>query len=185
MDEARLQEMWDHHEIRQLLATYCHGCDRADEFEMASVYAEDSWDDHGPRKMDGRKFAVETVEESLETTTLVSHQLGQSLIKVDGDRAGAETYFIASLKYPTAAGEAPILNQLGGRYVDTLERIDGKWLISKRICVREWSITHPINNDFLEGAGFVDSARGQADSSYEALGQAHQGQLIHKIPAPA
>jgi len=37
--DSRFQELWDHHEIRQLLATYCHGCDRADEAEMASVYA--------------------------------------------------------------------------------------------------------------------------------------------------
>ena len=49
MDE-RLQELWDHHAIRKLLATYCHGCDRADEVLMASTYVRDSWDDHGPRK---------------------------------------------------------------------------------------------------------------------------------------
>jgi len=73
MDEARLQEMWDHHEIRQLLATYCHGCDRGDEVEMAGVYAADSWDDHGPRKMDGRRFSIETVEECLRTTRVVHH----------------------------------------------------------------------------------------------------------------
>ena len=57
MDEARLQEMWDHHEIRQLLATYCHGCDRADELEMASIYCDESYDDHGEHKMDGKLFA--------------------------------------------------------------------------------------------------------------------------------
>ena len=32
-DPAKLQEMWDHHRIRQMLATYCHGCDRADGVE--------------------------------------------------------------------------------------------------------------------------------------------------------
>jgi len=182
MDQARLQEMWDHHEIRQLLATYCHGCDRGDEKEMASVYAQESWDDHGPRKMDGKRFSFETVEEALQTTRLVSHQLGQSLIRIDGDKAGAETYFIASLIYPLKEGESvEELNQLGGRYVDTLERADGKWLIKKRICVREWSISHPISKDFLRGAGFVDSARGQVDVSYEALCQKHEGELIGEL----
>lgn len=186
MDEARLQEMWDHHEIRQLLATYCHGCDRGDEVEMASVYAAESWDDHGPRKMDGKRFSFETVEESLETTNVVSHQLGQSLIRVDGDSAGADTYFIATLTYPLKDGQSvKELNQLGGRYVDTLKRVDGKWLIKKRICVREWSITHPVHKDFLDGAGFVETARGQADGSYEALRQTHEGKLIRSIAAPA
>ena len=98
--DPRLQELLDHHEIRQLLATYCHGCDRADEVEMAGTYAADSWDDHGPRKMDGRTFSIATVEESLRTTNLVSHLLGQSLIKVHDDTAGAETYFVATLLYP-------------------------------------------------------------------------------------
>src|SRR5258706_11565970 len=115
----RLQELLDHHDIRQLLATYCHGCDRADEVEMASVYREDSWDDHGRRKMPGRRFSIETVAETIETTNVCSHQLGQSLIKLDGDKAGAETYFIATVLYPDR-GEGEILNQLGGRYVDTL-----------------------------------------------------------------
>ncbi len=80
----RLQELIDHHDIRQLLATYCHGCDRADEVEMASTYAEDSLDDHGPRKLPGKPFSIATVADLLQTTDLVSHLLGQSLIKVDG-----------------------------------------------------------------------------------------------------
>jgi hypothetical protein len=173
--DPRLQELLDHHEIRQLLATYCHGCDRADEVEMASTYAADSWDDHGPRKMAGRRFAIETIEESLRTTRVVSHCLGQSLIRVDGDRAGAETYFIATVIYPARDGGAETLNQLGGRYVDELRRIDGKWLIAERICVREWSISHPIEHDWLAGRGFVETQRGQEDRSYAALGRTHAG----------
>lgn len=174
MDEARLQEMWDHHEIRQLLATYCHGCDRGDEVEMASTYASDSWDDHGPRKMDGRRFSIETVEECLRTTNLCSHQLGQSLIKVDGDTAGAETYFIATLLYPGEAGGQTI-GQLGGRYVDTLIRENGKWMIKDRTCVREWSHSHPVAGDWLAEAGFAAMFRSEEDRSYEKLGLTHSG----------
>lgn len=176
MDEARLQEMWDHHEIRQLLAIYCHGCDRADEAEMASVYCEDSWDDHGPVKCDGKEYARLTVKESLETTKLVSHCLGQSLITVDGDKAGAETYFIATVIYPGEPDDT--LNQLGGRYVDTLERENAAWRIKRRLCVREWSYTQPIGNDWLAGAGFIETQRGAADVSWQALGYAHSGQPV-------
>ena len=174
MDEARLQEMWDHHEIRQLLATYCHGCDRGDEVEMASTYASDSWDDHGARKMEGRRFSIETVEESLRTTELVSHQLGQSLITVHGDSAGADTYFIATLLYPGKDGGETI-GQLGGRYVDRLVREDGKWLIRDRVCIREWSHSHPVAGDWLAEAGFAGMHRSQADASYAALGLTHSG----------
>lgn len=174
MNHPRLQELLDHHDIRQLLATYCHGCDRMDEVEMASTYAANSWDDHGPRKMPGKPFSIATAGEALETTTVVSHQLGQSLIRVDGDMAGAETYFIATLMYPPRDG-VETLNQLGGRYVDTLVREDGNWRIKSRICIREWSCSQPVAGDFLATAGFVQTQRGQADASYAALGMTHSG----------
>lgn len=174
--DPRLQELIDHHEIRQLLAVYCHGCDRGDEVEMASTYAADSFDNHGSRKMDGRRFSIETVEESLRTTNLVSHMLGQSLIKVDGDTAGAETYFIATLLYPGKDGaEGETIGQLGGRYVDTLVRENGKWLIKDRVCVREWSHSHAVTGDWLANAGFTPMHRSQRDASYAALGLTHSG----------
>jgi hypothetical protein len=181
--DPRLQELIDHHEIRQTLARYCHGCDRCDEVEMADAYCADSWDDHGKRKMQGRQFAFESVEEQVETTNLVSHQLGQSFIRVRGDEAGCETYFIATVIYPGKDG-TDTLNQLGGRYVDTLRREDGKWLIKKRLCVREWSITHPITVDWLAGAGFIETRRGPKDVSYETLDVTYSGKLsINARPA--
>jgi hypothetical protein len=182
--DPRLQELLDHHEIRQLLATYCHGCDRGDEVEMASTYAGDSWDDHGPRKMEGRRFSIETVEESLRTTDLVSHLLGQSLIRVEGDTAGAETYFIATLLYPAKGGEGQSIGQLGGRYVDRLVRENGKWLIQNRVCVREWSHSGPVTGDWLATAGFAPQHRGQADASYAALGLTHSSNpWLHEVAA--
>lgn len=170
----RLQELLDHFDIRNLLATYCHGCDRGDEVQMASTYCEDSWDDHGARKMPGRQFAFESIEESLATTHGVSHQLGQSLIRVAGDDAGAETYFIATVRYPGADGVESI-NHIAGRYVDTFCRENGQWRIRQRICVRDWSITHPLAHDWLAGAGFVDGRFGHADPSCEVLGMPHSG----------
>jgi hypothetical protein len=106
--------------------------------------------------------------------TMCSHQLGQSLITVTGDEAGAETYFLATVKgRPSDAGN--LLHQLGGRYVDRLVREDGAWRIKTRICVREWSISHPIAADWLAGAGFVTSALGPMDPAYAALGIVHNG----------
>lgn len=178
-----LQELLDHHEIRQLLATYCHGCDRGDEVEMASTYAADSWDDHGPRKMEGRRFSIEAVEEIFRTTSLCSHHLGQSLIKVNGDSAGVETYFIATLLYPAEDGsEAETICQLGGRYVDTLVRENGRWLIKDRTCVREWSHSHPVSGDWLATAGFAPMHRSGDDPSYAKLGLTHSGNpWLHEV----
>lgn len=176
--DPRLQELIDHHEIRQLLATYCHTCDRADEVGMAATYCADSWDDHGRKKMPGKPFAASTVQEAIETTTVVSHQLGQSLIRVNGDTAGAETYFIATLLRNGPDG-GQIFNQLGGRYVDRVERENGRWLIKERLCVREWSMTNPLANDWLANSGFIETRRGPEDVSYQMLGLTHEGRLWH------
>ena len=170
--DARLQELWDHHEIRQLLAEYCHGCDRVDEIHMASVYCAESWDDHGQaNRCDGREFARRMTADMAASGALCSHQLGQSLIRLHGDKAGAETYFVATVKYPGKDS----LHQLGGRYIDTLERANGAWRIKKRTCVRDWSISHPIAADWLAEAGFVGPSPSQADPSYEALAMEHSG----------
>ena len=166
--DERLQELWDHHEIRQMLATYCHGCDRADEAEMASVYCEESWDDHGPDKCDGKVFTQRILEKARQTTKVVSHMLGQSLIRVNGSAASAETYFVATLIADTNPGER--MTQLGGRYVDTLEREQDTWRIKERLCVRDWSSTGEIDPGYLATAGFVEGRRGSADVSWEKLG---------------
>lgn len=166
--ESRLQELWDHHEIRQLLATYCHGCDRADEAEMASVYARESWDDHGANKTDGKQFAHLILEQARQTTKVVSHQLGQSLIRVQSGKAAAETYFVATLITDRDGAEA--MTQLGGRYVDTLIREDGEWRIKERLCVRDWSSTGMIDPGYLARSGFIEGQRGSADVSWNRLG---------------
>jgi hypothetical protein len=174
MDEDRLQILWDHHEIRELLATYCHGCDRTDAVEMANTYAHDSWDDHGPDKCDGKAFSHLIIAKGLKTSSVISHQLGQSLIDLRGDEAGAETYFIATCVAPRE-DEPDVLNQLGGRYVDRLVREDGAWKIKHRTCVREWSCSQPIESDWLGNAGFVETRRGPADLSWDVLRRSPSG----------
>lgn len=166
--QARLQELWDHHLIRQLLATYCHGCDRADVAEMASVYADQSWDDHGPNKCDGKAFAALILEQARATTRVVSHQLGQSLVTVDGNTAAAETYFVATLITDDSGDER--MTQLGGRYVDSLEREGSDWRIKERLCVRDWSSTGLIDPGYLANSGFIEGRRGAGDVSWQKLG---------------
>ena len=99
-----------------------------------------------------------------------------SLIKVDGDGAGVETYFIATMKFtdnPTA------LFHMGGRYVDRLEREGGRWKVKTRLCIREWSSEIPMPVDWQADAGFIETRRGPSDVSWEALGLTHSGVPPH------
>jgi hypothetical protein len=102
-------------------------------------------------------------------------RLGQSLITVEGDRAGAETFFVAFMRLPGKDGESPRMNQLIGRFVDRLERVGGKWKIRHRTCVRDTSMTTMIERDDYAAYGFVDATRDNADPGAALLGLAHHG----------
>ena len=120
--EQRLQAMLDHHEIRTLLSEYCHSMDRMDQVAVTAVYAKESWDDHGPDKGPGPEFTREIMRRMQSPASLSSsHLLGQSLITVNGDEAGADTYFVATNRKLLDDGRE-FINQLGGRYVDTFVR---------------------------------------------------------------
>lgn len=167
--DAEMQEMLEHYRITKVMAEYAHGCDRLNRDLMAGAYLEDSWDDHGDNKFSGHEFTDRCMKTLGKVTNSCSHLLGQSLIKVNGDKAGAETYFIAILRVPRKSGDE-VLNQIGGRYVDELERVDGKWKIKKRLCVRDWSITIPITEDFLKNEDFIQGGRWGKDVSFNVLG---------------
>jgi hypothetical protein len=166
---ATLQEMVDHHEIRKMLSVYAHGCDRADESRMASIYAEDSWDDHGLYKGPGRPYAEKVVTSMLTNNRKTTHLLGQSQIKVDGDRAGAETYFLAGICTQDESGQ-DLITLMSGRYIDTLVRVKGEWKVDKRTCVRDWSISLDLEKDTLSQKNFVQGLLSGADPSYAILG---------------
>jgi SnoaL-like domain len=173
--DKRLQEMLDHYEIRKTVSEYCHGLDRMDQPRMASIYAKESWDEHGPNKGPGGQFAERVMNLMKSGSSLAdSHMLGQTLIHVDGDEAGADTYFIASITKRGADGK-DMLHQMGGRYVDALVRENGRWKVKKRVCVHDWSNSSPIQGDWLGKAAYVQGKRSQEDPSYAVLGLQHSG----------
>lgn len=174
--DARLRDMLDHHEIRDLLARYCHACDRGDEALMAACYTgADSWDDHGAVKASGPDYAAIMCQRVLDRTEAASHILGQSLIRLEGDTAAAETFFAAFFRIAGADGEPARINQLVGRFVDELERREGRWVIRRRTCVRDTSLTSTVTRDDYASFGFVEARRDGKDPGAAAIGLAHRG----------
>jgi hypothetical protein len=181
--DADLQEMLEHYRITKLVNEYCHGCDRGDGPRMGSVYAEDSWDDHGMYLGDGKAFADSVMEGRRQRGEVMSHHLGQTLVKIDGDTAGAETYFVATMAFPDA-GEGEEVHHLGGRYVDHLVREDGRWLIKERLTVRDWSIGHKVERDYFREMNFIPGTTDGSDVSFRALGLVHSGGFGPSAPSP-
>lgn len=175
MDE-RLQEMLDHHEIRKTLSDYCEGSDRCDKELMGSVYAQDSWDDHGQIKAPGAEYTEKMSAQIASTTKVMYHLLGQSAITVNGDEAGAETYFLAASQAVADDGTITT-NQLGGRFVDKFVREDGRWKIRHRVAVGDWTISFPGQQAWEAAEALTQGQRSNADPSYGVLGRQHSGTL--------
>lgn len=168
----RLQELIDHHDIRRMLAEYCHGCDRCDEDLMGSVYLEDSWDDHGPTSGPGPEFARVMTERIRAESDVLSHLLGQSLINVTGDTANAETYFLAVIGSARDDGSR-LCHQLGGRYVDRLERVGDTWKIKHRSAIKDWSADLRVEPGTDDPSGLKAGRRDARDTGAALLGLAH------------
>jgi len=168
IDERRLQAVIDHFDIREVIESYVHACDRGDRDATADVYHADSWDHHGPMQCDGHEFATRNTEAVMANWSSCNHLLGQSRVKVTGDVAGVETLFFASLTREEDG--TTMLDQMVGRYIDRFERRDGVWRIKDRRTISEWSSSGPIGTDYLAGHLFLRGERSGADLSYAALG---------------
>jgi hypothetical protein len=172
--DAGLQELLDHHQIRKLIDIYCQGCDRLDAQRMASVFHSDSWVDHAADHCPGPEFVEATMAAQQAYTSMVSHLMGQAQIEVTGDEAASESYFLVVLRGPGEAG-AKLLTFMGGRYLDAFAKEAGAWKMKKRVCVRDWSFSHTVEQDFLETQPFLDGAWSDADPLYAMLRLKHSG----------
>ena len=69
------------------------------------------------------------------TQTRYQHYLLNHTVDIDGDEAHAETYY---LFVGTDREPANHMTISGGRYVDRLKRLDGRWAITDRVCLVEF-----------------------------------------------
>jgi hypothetical protein len=139
-----LQRLIDKDEIRDVMARYCRGVDRADWDAVRATYHPDAYDDHGDYK-GGIEGFIEFASSRTGGATQVMHFLGECLIEfASADVAVVETYFFtahtlgeeAKRQYRAAAA-GPVQLSHYGRYVDRMERRGGRWAIAHRTVVFE------------------------------------------------
>jgi hypothetical protein len=136
--------------IRRRLLDYCRGIDRCDAELVASVYFDDSTDDHGGFEglgVDFARYATERLRTHAEST---QHVIGDSIIDFDDDHtAQVETPVLAVHRCRDAEG--PFLERFGGRYLDTFECRDGDWRIRHRLVTWDWDVKERIVPAFPAG----------------------------------
>lgn len=167
-----VSELWDRLEIRDVVARYARGVDRLDLDLVRSCYHPDAFDDHGLYRgdIDGL-IAWLGGDAGLRSMERTMHIIANHLVDLHGDRATAETYCVA---YHRVNGADMTV---GVRYVDRLERRDGRWAIVDRVVVHEWIRRDSIGETSGVDAVFADAElhwgrRDRTDLSYVRDGSA-------------
>ena len=143
--EKTLTYLLDRQEIYDLMARYCRGVDRLDKDLVLSCYHEDALDDHAMFVGNREEFWrwVEPMHAGSQSST--QHLIGNHLAEIDGNVAHAETYY----SFGGMNREGAPFTYIGGRYIDRLEKRDGKWGIVERFILNDW-IAPSINT--VEGS---------------------------------
>ncbi|MEU7811947.1 nuclear transport factor 2 family protein [Pseudonocardia sp. NPDC049154] len=133
--EQAIRELQDRQAIHDCLMAYSRGIDRLDRDLLLSVYHPDAIDDHGVFVGGPEEFVDWAI--AMHTKTHLSHQhcVLNYTIDLDDDVAHTETYYM----FVGMNREGSPLAVSGGRYVDRLEKREGRWAIATRVCVRDWA----------------------------------------------
>ncbi|WP_337188211.1 nuclear transport factor 2 family protein [Phenylobacterium sp.] len=167
-----LEDLAARAEIADVVNRFCHMVDRHRWELVDDVFHRDATS----RFLE----AVRTIPQVMDSArtmlgplTGTHHQTGNMLITVDGDQAWAETYVTAFHAVPTTAPqtfwggrEEPYEGVAGGRYIDRLERRDGRWKIAERQTLVEWRHDRPVRDGTLsQTPPQFRGQRGDADVS--------------------
>jgi hypothetical protein len=154
-------------EIYEVVLRYCRGVDRLDLDLVRDCYHEGGLDHH--TGFDGTiEDYLPWVAGALSRFAGTMHVVANHLVELSGDLARAETYGTAA--HWGEPADDPRRNFTSGfRYVDRVERRDGRWAIAERWAVREWTRSDAGRYLAREADG-PTGRRDRSDPLYHALG---------------
>lgn len=160
---ATPEEIADRLAITDVIHRYCRAMDRIDADLGHSVWHEDGEADYGViYRGSGRGF-IDWVCVAHRAMIATSHRITNVIVTLDGDRAGSESYVIATLR--RMDGKRLLHTSAWGRYVDRWSRRDGRWAIDRRVYVHDFDEVREITESALSGTGRPD----RMDPSYRVL----------------
>jgi 3-phenylpropionate/cinnamic acid dioxygenase small subunit len=162
--EAELREVLDRQAIRDVLNRYSHNLDRCNEAGLRRVFHSGSRESHaGLFEGSGDEFCTFAMP-GMRAIGPTSHPISNALVEVEGDRAYCESYVWAQQRMTQFEPGFDLL--IGARYLDHLERRDGRWAIVDRYCVADWVRDEPIAETLSRGLlPMISPIRGVKDRS--------------------
>lgn len=133
--ETKLTYLSDRQEIEDVIARYTRGVDRLDRDAVISVYHEDACDDHSCFVGSREEFFewVEGMHRQHHHATM--HMTGNITAEIDGTTAHVETYYL----FAGINKVGTPFTFVGGRYLDRMEKREGRWAIVQRKCLTDWA----------------------------------------------
>jgi uncharacterized protein (TIGR02246 family) len=143
--ETRLAELEAREQIRTVLIDYGRHLDGGDYDAYAGLFTEDGVWTGGFGTFTGRPAIRAMLDQYMPAGSLPSsvHLVSNELIELDGDRATAlsKWFFIT-----TSADGRPSL-VYAGHYRDELARVDGRWLLTRRVAYGDIPFDDPLADD--------------------------------------
>lgn len=169
--QQKLADMMSRQEIRDTLARYARGVDRADAAMLKSCYHEDAIEEHGPNYSGSAMAYIDGAMERLQGMGELAHYICNSHIELEGDTAWVETYVITFARVKGEGGDMDTFT--GGRLCDKFERRNDQWLIAYRKITFDWNNDIPSNQAWCQGLfdpsapGFHYGSKDRNDLSYQ------------------
>jgi hypothetical protein len=145
-DETR--ELIDRQRIWECMLRYARGMDRLDIELALSAYHPGAIEDHGAMIAPCEQFVLNVIAFHRSGEERTQHILSNHSCEIDGEVAHAETYVHCFSVLPSGHNRLSF-----GRFVDRLEKRDGKWGIVSRVSLPEGSIDAAA---FDDRAGMTD-----------------------------
>ncbi|MDP9084524.1 MAG: nuclear transport factor 2 family protein [Pseudomonadota bacterium] len=173
--------------ITEVIHRYCRGMDRMDKDLTLSCWHPGGTDDHAPLYSGLAEGFVEWLWPVHAAMLVTRHVVSNTLIELNGEKAGAETYWSLALRVPHDNALLDII--AGGRYLDRFECIDEIWAIRHRQSILDWERVQPVDRSLADftapplippnnpEAPVLVPSRNRNDPSYQLIGGLSNGNV--------
>jgi ketosteroid isomerase-like protein len=159
--------LMDRRAIEDLVHRHARGHDRFDVELLTAAYHPDGIDEHGAAAVNaGPDYAAWANAIHAAGSQLHLHNITTHTCDIDGDVAHAESYVLVGLLNPDGKS-ARLIN---GRYVDRLEKRDGRWKIALRRCTVDLLLAGDasiLELPQFKAGGYAKGERNRNDLSYQ------------------
>jgi hypothetical protein len=164
--ERQVQHLTDRQEILDCIVRTSRGNDRFDVELIAAAYQSDGLHQLGHKLISGSQYGTHANHAHAAMSEVNLHNVTMHACEIEGDVAHAESYVIGLF----LDKDCETARILAGRYIDRLEKRDGRW----GIVLRRATVEVPLqgkavlpNKKTVSGSGYLKGSRDRLDPSYQ------------------